>query len=165
MGALWSCWDNVADFYQFVSHNDTVNQQFYQLPSLNKARLVQCGTNLRAEGLYGGCRVTQLNLLVDCRFQLSALGGQRLPFLSQLAVPPLKLRQGHDLGQVGFQQALVLPFQLFFCLVQGVNPGTEFLGQPVATMCAFQSMSHDLRLSQHLIQILPNQLSSWAAGA
>ena len=108
--ALWSCWDNVADFYLFVSHNDTVNQQFYQLPSLSKVRLVQRGTDLRAEGLYGGCCLAQLKPLVDCRFQLNSLGGQRLLFLSQLASLPLKLRQGHDIGQVSFQQALVLPF-------------------------------------------------------
>src|SRR5690554_3563012 len=53
-GNMWpfgSRRDDVADFYGFISHDDAVNEKFYQLSSLGKACMVEHRTNLRTEGL------------------------------------------------------------------------------------------------------------------
>jgi len=144
--------DDITDFYHLVRHDNPVNEQFHQLPSLGESRLLQHGPDLRAECLDRGCHVAQLNLLGDGRLQLSTLNPQSFLFLSQLLALALEFGQGDDTRQVGFQQPLLLPFQLFLCLGQGVNAGTKFLGNPMTTVGTFRGIGDHLRVRQNQAQ-------------
>jgi hypothetical protein len=162
--AIGMRWNDVANLYLVVVYDDSVDQQFHQLPSLGKGCLLQYGSNLLTESLNRGSDLAQFDSLGDRGLQLGLLSSQRLLFLSQLLVFALELGQRYHTRQVGFQQAILLPFQLIDGLLQSVPSSTQFLGSPMASMGAFQGVSNDVWLGQHSTQVFPDQfiqLGGW----
>jgi len=157
VGTLGRSRDHIADLHLAVRDDYPIDQQLHQRPALLERGRVQPGSHLGTEGFYPLRYGAEFQMLAGPGLQLPLLDLQRFGPLGKFPAFALKLRQLHHFRQIGFQQALLLPFDLSQGLLDLGLPGLEFLGQPVASMGPFQGLGERLWLGQEGAQVLPDQ--------
>jgi len=114
--------DDVADLHLAVVDDDAVDEEFHQLSALGKSGLLQPLLDTLAEGFNRSRDGRHFDSFLGLGFQLAQLRLQRPLLSGYLLALALHLGQGDDFGQVGFQEAFVLPCQLGQGLLQGLAP-------------------------------------------
>jgi len=122
--------EHVADLDLVVGDDDSVDEQFGQLPSLRERGRGKSGPDGLAECLDAVGDDLQLHALAGGGVQLALLGRQRGLAAVQFVAFALEFSQPDDLGEVGVQQPLLLAVELAQGLADGALPGVELLGQP-----------------------------------
>jgi Domain of unknown function (DUF4372)/Transposase DDE domain len=150
--------DHVPNLHLIVGDDDTIDQQFYQLSALGKGQLVQGRLHLSAKRFESLGQSRDIHLLLRLRVQLTQLLRQALLGLGHLLSFALELVTPDDLGQIDFQQAGLLPFELGEGVMQGLPSGLQGLGQPFAAVGTRQFMGDERGLGQDPAEILPDQL-------
>jgi hypothetical protein len=140
-------WDYIADFYISIVNNDTVNQQFYQLPALGKVKLIQGWLNTSAEILDVGRQFGCIDLSLGLKFKLTHLLAQALLGLVQFLALAFKLIPADDLSQEYFQQTSLLTFKLGQSIFNTLATRLQGLGQPFARLGSLQLMSNQIWVS------------------
>ena len=153
----WTGWDNVADFYFFIINDHSIYQQFYQLPALFKAQIIQSWLNMMAELIDVVCQCKCLNLPLGLLLQLSQLLLKTVLGLRQFLTFSLKFISHDDFRQVHFQKTILLTIQTCQGLANGVAFGLQGLRQPFSCLGAFQFMGNQVRLGYNVTEILPNK--------
>jgi hypothetical protein len=154
----WTGWDNVADFNFFIINDHSVYQQFYQLPALFKAQIIQSWLNMMAELIDIVCQCKCLNLPLGLLLQLSQLLLKTVLGLRQFLTFSLKFISHDDFRQVHFQKTILLTIQTCQGLANGVTLGLQGLRQPFSCLGAFQFMGNQVRLGYNVTEILPNKV-------
>jgi len=153
--------DDVADFDLLIIDDDTVNQEFDELPALGKGQLVQGRLNAAAEVLDALGMERQIALLFGLCIELAELVLQALVSIGKFLPFALELLNRNDLRQIGIQQARLLSLQLCNGLLQGLTAGLKRLREPFPCLRTLQFMGNQGRVRQNLTEILPDQFVQW----
>jgi hypothetical protein len=100
--------DHRANLHIRVGDDDTVNEEFYELPSLLPGGLLEAALHAGAEGFDRLHDPGHIVLPLGFGRELFFLARQRLKALLQPLAPPLILLQRHHLVEVGVREALYL---------------------------------------------------------
>jgi hypothetical protein len=150
--------DNVTNFNFFIIHNDSIYQQFYQLPALFEVQFIQCWLNPVAKFLdmVGQCK--RFNLLLGLIFQLFQLLLETILGLRQFLTFSFKFVSRDNLRQIHFQKAFLLAFQARQSLASRVAFCLQSLGQPIPGLGTFQLVGNQIWVGYDATEILPDQL-------
>jgi hypothetical protein len=149
--------DHVPNLHLIIGDDDAIDQQFYQLSALGKRESVQGRLHFSAKCFESLGQSRDIHLLLRLRLQLTQLLRQASLGLGHLLSFAFELVTPDDLGQIDFQQAGLLPFDLGEGVAQGLPSGLEGLGQPFAAMGTRQFMGNELGFGQDPAEILPDQ--------
>jgi hypothetical protein len=150
-------WDDIADFNFFIVNDYSIDQQFYQLPTLFKIQFIQSWLNTLAELLDVVCQCKGLNLLLGLVLHLFQLLLETVLDLSQFLMFSLKFVSQDDFRQVHFQETLLLTFEACQGLTDGVSFGLQGLWQPFSRLGAFQFMGNQIWPGYNVAEILPDK--------
>jgi hypothetical protein len=140
-------WDDITDFHIGIVNDDTVNQQFYQLATLGKVKLIQGWLNTLAKILDVAGQFGYIELALGLKFKLTHLLAQALLGLVQFVPLALKLIPTDDLSQEYFQQTGLLTFELCQRFFNTLAARLQGLGQPLPNLGSLQLVSNQIWVS------------------
>jgi hypothetical protein len=148
---------HVANLDLVVRDDDAINEQFHQLSALGTGQLVQGRLHLPAKRFESLGQDGDVHLRLCLRVQLAQLLRQAVLGLGHLLSCARELVSPDDLGQIDFQQAGLLPFDLGEGVMQGLPSGLQGLGQPCPAVGPCQFMGDERGVGQDPAEILPDQ--------
>jgi hypothetical protein len=140
-------WDYITDFHTGIVNDDPVNQQFYQLPTLSKIKLIQGRLNTLAKILDMGRQFGDIDLALSLKFKLTHLLAQTLLGLVQFLPLALELISTDDLSQENFQQTSLLTFKLSQRFFNTLAARLQSLGQPFTRLSSLQLVRDQIWVS------------------
>ena len=156
--------DHLANLHIRVGDDDTVNEEFYELPSLLPGGLLEAALHSGAEGFDRLHDPGHIVLPLGFCRELIFLARQRLKTLLQPLAPPLILLQRHHLVEVGVREALYLVAHAGLTLPELGTARRQVLRQPSPCLRLFQRLGETRRVRQHVTEILPHQRIQLAGG-
>jgi hypothetical protein len=151
-------WYDVPDLNVAVSDDDTVDEQFNQLPALGEIQTLQGRMDALAEAADSFRHFHYIQLPLRLGIQLAQLLAQAVVRLLHLLSFALEFITADDFDQVGIQQPRLLALELRQRILEGLPTRLERLWQPFAHLRPLQFVGDQARLGQHLTQILPDQV-------
>jgi hypothetical protein len=157
--------DHIANLHIRLGDDDTVNKEFYELPSLLPGGLLEAALHSGAEGFDRLHEPGHIVLPLGFCRELIFLARQRLKALLQPLAPPLILLQRHHLVEVGVREALYLVAHAGLTLPELGTARRQVLRQPGPCLRLFQRLGETRRVRQHVTEILPHQRIQLAGGS
>src|SRR6266545_5889744 len=150
-------WQDIPDLDLTVRDDDTIDEQFDQLPPLGEIQAVQGRVDALAEVADSFGQFGHIDLALRLRIQLAQLLRQSVLGLLHLLSFALEFVAANNLGQVGIQQARLLALELGQRILEGLPTRLERLRQPFAQLGSLQLVGDQAWLGQYLTEILPDQ--------
>ena len=156
--------DHRANLHIRVGDNDTVNEEFDELPSLLPGGLLEAALHAGAEGFDRVHDPGHIVLPLGFCRELFFLARQRLQVLLQPLAPPLLLLQRHHLVAGGVGEALSLVAHAGLPLPELGTARLQVVRRPGPCLRLLQRLGETRRGRQHVTEILPHQRLQLAGG-